>query len=117
MLRFAESDEDLAAVLSHELAHNLLAYHVAHLATMRYELEADYVAVYLAARGGFEISGTAEFMRRWGASSPREIDRGRNHPGTAERVVRIEAAVREVEAKQRRGEDLVPDGLRLTAGR
>ncbi len=112
MLRFAQSDDDLAIVLAHELAHNILAYHLAHRATMQIELEADYVAVYLAARAGFDISGVTNFLRRWAAWSPGEIDRRRSHPGTAERVVRVEATIAEVQEKLRLGEPLLPAGLR-----
>ena len=115
MLRFARADDDLATVLAHELAHNILEYHLtdpASLGTTRIELEADYVGVYLAARAGFAISGTTDFLRRWGALMPSRIDRSGTHPGTAERVVRIEATVAEVEAKILQGEPLIPTGMR-----
>ena len=112
MLRFAQSDAELAIVLAHELAHNILAYHVEHRATWQNELEADYVAVYLAARAGFDISRVSNFFRRWAALSPGEIDRRGNHPGTAERVIRLTTTIAEVQAKLSRGEPLVPAGMR-----
>ena len=119
MLRFAADDDDLATILGHELAHHILEYLEKYgtprttETRLRDEREADHLGVYLAARAGFDISGTAAFWRRWARTNPEMIsDRWSEvHPSTAERVVRLEVAVAEVQEKLRNGQPLLPNGM------
>ena len=120
MLRFADTDDDLAIILAHELAHNMLSYLTrwgeprTRDSRIRDEREADHVGIYLVARAGFDFRRAATLWRRWGVMSPNMIsDRwSRVHPGTAERVVRMSESIAEVENKMRTGEPLVPYGMR-----
>src|SRR4029077_421545 len=66
MLEFAPSDDDLAVVLGHELAH-LILYSGG---TKRSEADADYLGLYLAARAGFDVSRAPEFWDRMGRANP-----------------------------------------------
>ncbi|WP_421861775.1 M48 family metalloprotease [Motiliproteus sp.] len=145
MLAFTTEDADLALVIAHELAHNLLG-HVPATArntllggaidlllisqgipspgafslggaihfSKEFESEADYLALYLLARAGYELEGRAEFWRRLSTSRPSHIhtNAGDTHPGNAERFVRMQAAIAEIRLKQQRGDDLSPELIR-----
>jgi len=66
-----------------------------------YEVEADYLGLYFAARGGFDISKAADMWRRMGIEHPGAIKDNflSTHPSSPERAVSIEAAVKEVKQK------------------
>ena len=74
MMWFAQDDAELAMVLSHELAHNIMG-HAGTFASVFYdkksrEADADYVGLYIMARGGFEIEKAPNFWRRLAAAFP-----------------------------------------------
>ncbi|RDE24078.1 PDZ domain-containing protein [Motiliproteus coralliicola] len=145
MLAFATNEDDLALVIAHELAHNLLD-HIPATArntllggaldlllisqgilspgafslggsvhfSKAFESEADYLALYLLARAGYDLEGRAEFWRRLSNSRPSHIlsETGSTHPGNAERYVRMQAAIAEIRLKQQRKEALVPNTIK-----
>lgn len=115
MLDFAPSDDDLAVVLGHELAHLILD----NGGTKRTEAEADYLGVYLAARAGFAVSGAPDFWTRMGRANPYDtIERGYYaHPTSAERIVELSAALSEIAATGKTGAALEAPELKLVLDR
>jgi len=108
MLRFMESDDEIALILGHEIAHHILGH---PRSRPLYEGDADYLGCYLAARAGFDISVAPAFWNRFGRLDPFSLDRDlRSHPGSPERASRLEAAIEEIRAQQTRGEPLWPRG-------
>jgi len=138
MMRFAVTDKELAMVVSHEIAHNIMGHvkaqqtnemggllldvvfisvgiptNFARLARQRnsadFEAEADYVGLYLMARAGMEIDGAEAFWRRMAVENPGSISHSSTHPATPERYLAIGTAVEEIHGKLRRGEPLLPE--------
>lgn len=112
MLWFAD-DTELAFVLSHELAHNLLN-HVGSLLATTTELEAqaDYVGLYTVARAGYRIDDALNFWRRMAVTFPNMINNAINHPGTSYRLAALKKARAEISAKIASGEPLLPNAKR-----
>ncbi len=121
---FAANDDELAAVVAHELSHNFLG----HRARMdeqgvstglfaglgrngaklrQIEFEADRLSIWLLARAGYDVQAVAPFWARLGQRAGILISDG-THPGFKERVRRIEAAAAEVSAQRASGQPLVP---------
>jgi hypothetical protein len=74
-----------------------------------FEREADYVGMYLLARAGLPLSQAPTFWRHFAQIDPGAIAFASSHPTTAERFVRLEQIMREIEAKQAAGLPLVPE--------
>jgi beta-barrel assembly-enhancing protease len=160
MLRFVQDDTELALVISHELAHNLMK-HVAAKSTNQlagyvrwlfipwflgpavapapggqpallsasampelnrgsyskeFEAEADYVGLYMMARAGLPIDGAPQFWRRMGAAYPvsNQAAFGASHPSDADRMLAMEATVREIKRKIAAGSPLMPERRKLS---
>ena len=140
MMNFARSDNELATVVAHELAHNAMGHidaktinatgglivdilaAVAGVDTQGafsriagqaysqgFELEADYVGVYLMALTGLEIETSPDFWRRMATRNPGSIDYAYTHPTAPERFLSMEKVVVEIQEKQSRGEVLKPE--------
>ena len=120
MMKFVESDEELAFIVGHELAHNTMGHvrkivgnYILSLGATRYarpfESEADYVGLYYLARAGYDLDGVEDVWRRLALVSPRSTGRAKTHPTSSERFLRIGAARAEIEAKQAAGEALLPN--------
>lgn len=144
MMTFAKDDNELALVVSHEIAHNSMKHieakkqnmglglladlaaviltkgqvsntNFAGLAASAYsqefEAEADYVGLYLMANAGLPIDDAPRFWRRMAAAHPQSIktNHSASHPSTSYRMVALEEAVREIQAKTGRGEPLLPN--------
>jgi hypothetical protein len=112
MLWFATDEAELAMVLSHELAHNLMG-HAGTFASMFYnkksrESDADYVGLYIMARGDFEIEKAAKFWRRLAAAFPKMIESSSSHPLMPARFLAIRKTTEEIRAKEAKGLPLVP---------
>lgn len=119
MMEFTNDDE-LAAILGHELAHNTLG-HIRKSTTnyiltaggtrftRPFESEADYVGLYYAARAGYDVRNVGDIWRRIGAQNPRSVGREKTHPTTPDRYLRLKAAHIEIEAKRASGDALIPN--------
>ena len=114
------NDNELAAILGHELAHNTLGHirkittnYIVSLGATRFsrpfESEADYVGVYYAARAGYDVENVGEIWRRIGAKSPRSVGREKTHPSTPDRYLRLKATFEEIEAKRAADKPLIPN--------
>jgi hypothetical protein len=109
LTRYAQRDEDLAVILGHEMAHDVLD-HVRHPvgSTRDRERAADYVGLYLAARAGYDISGAPGFWRRFGADDWRARWGFLTHPSPTARARALAGAAAEIEAKRAAGQPLLP---------
>lgn len=140
MMNFVQSDTELAYVLARELAHNSLRHarkqNIAgtvsavianlvriepDLSTMagsagikampaELDMEADKLAVYMLARAGYSIDGTAQFWRRLAAQYPASVANAYTaiHPSTTLRLTAIEKAVAEIKIRQASNRPLLP---------
>jgi hypothetical protein len=122
MMDFAATDEELALVVGHELAHNtmrhvrksiqnILLSGFATRYTRPFEAEADYVGLYYMARAGYEIDGVEIFWRRLGIKNPKSIVRAKTHPITPGRLLSIRATAQEIHEKTDANVPLVPNYL------
>ncbi|MFB9372555.1 M48 family metalloprotease [Algimonas porphyrae] len=120
MMEFAQSDDELAMVIGHELAHNTMGHirkvignlilsGFATRYTRPFESESDYVGLYYMVRAGFDPDGVETFWRRLADVDPRSVNRAKTHPTFPDRYLRIAAARGEIRAKQAAGEPLVPN--------
>ncbi|WP_370178083.1 hypothetical protein [Alteriqipengyuania sp.] len=98
-------DPLLAAVLAHEMSHNLLRHRAwfdanggrKQKAVRLTEREADRLSPWLLANAGFDPRAGAEFFSKWGPVHGGWIFRARSHDGWDERVEFIEAEIAEME--------------------
>lgn len=117
MLTFASNDSELAFVLSHELAHDVLGHAAARRGgdRRRMELEADYVGIYITARAGYDIEAASRFMLRLADAFP-NMEGGGSYPAPAERYAMLNRAVQEIAAKLSSKSPLVPNLQTLEPG-
>ncbi len=110
MVAFASNDSELAFVLSHELAHDLLghvgAFHGGNHAKM--ELEADYVGIYVTARAGYDVETASRIMLRLASAFPNMEGDG-SYPASGARYAMLERAAREIALKMSSNAPLVPN--------
>ena len=122
---FTESDDELALILGHELAHHVLRHRhwsatggAARHANEEVwaveggegaaEQQADRVGLYLMARAGFDPAVAAPFWRRFGESNWRVRFPQIGHASAGSRARALEAVLLEIEAKRRAGGELLP---------
>lgn len=74
-----------------------------------FEREADYIGMYAMALAGYEYSESPEFWRHMASANPGSIALASTHPTTAERFVRLEYTVQELDGKRAAGDSLRPD--------
>lgn len=82
--------------------------------SQEFELEADYVGLYFAARAGADLEQAANFFRRLGMINPSMIHSnfGSTHPSSVQRFLTIEKTILEIRKKQASGLSLLPSGWR-----
>lgn len=107
-------DDQLAAVMAHEFAHNIL-HHRDRLeargvdygllagfgANVKYfrqtELQADLLSVYLLANADYPMHSSVLFWKHFGPSKAGGILRSRSHPAWRDRVATLEAEIAKVQ--------------------
>lgn len=116
----AASDDELAMILAHELAHNILQHHrnsaVLKLLPWRSgaaEREADRLGLYLVARAGFRSENAIEFWRHYGEANweARQLQWG--YPSAPERYRTLMTVRDEIDRLRARGLPLLPSDARL----
>lgn len=113
MLRFAATDPELALVVSHELAHIILNHTGSFfgVGTARLEREADYVGLYILARGGFDLERGVRLFDRMSVAFPK-LDEAASHPPLRARLRALRDTAREITDRVDAGLPLVPDSYR-----
>jgi beta-barrel assembly-enhancing protease len=74
-----------------------------------FELEADYIGAYYAARAGYDISSAPEVWRAMSLESPSMIRMTTTHPTSPVRFLQMKKVVEEIAGKKRRGVALLPE--------
>lgn len=99
------AQEEFAAALAHELAHNVLRHRewLEQVGRRREnirlsEREADRLAPWLLANAGFAPEAAARFMKRWGPRHDGGLLRKRTHDGWDERLEFIESELPSIRA-------------------
>ncbi len=117
MIAFASNDSELAFVLSHELAHDLLghvgAFHGGDRAKM--ELEADYMGIYVTARAGYDVETASRIMLRLASAFP-DMEGNSSYPASGARYAMLKRAVQEIALKMSTNAPLVPNLQTLQPG-
>lgn len=128
-------DDELAWIVAHEIAHNILSHAqnaklqimlnsflratvgtasspVKNEELVVREVQADYVGSYLMARAGYDLDAIWQVWERYGNAESQQpgVREGiaRVHPTTAERLAAFEQTRKEIQGKRRRGEPLQP---------
>jgi hypothetical protein len=124
---FAETDDELAFVIGHELSHDILRHRVfldgTHTRRGLFagvgdngerlrdtERQADYFGVYLLAWAGYDPHAAARFWHRMAEADPLgSLLSDGTHPGNGARVRALTRAAEEIDAARAAGRPLVPD--------
>ncbi len=114
-VRFAKTDDELALVVAHELAHRLSGMRV--VPGPQVEIRADRLGLYLAARAGYDISVAPAFWDRVAVEQPWSLSDDVEHYGWTRvpphgympsRAAAIPKIVAEIGRKIAAGEPLRP---------
>jgi hypothetical protein len=125
LVEFVRNDDELALVIAHELAHNVLrhkdrldaagvsrglfaGFGKNRTRIRETELEADRLALYLMARAGYDVTVAPAFWERFGRKTVPGFLSDGTHPGARERVRRAEAEVARIRAQQAAGQPPTP---------
>lgn len=120
VVEYTQNDDELAVVLSHEMAHNVVHDHppsgsnygrleARDIGTRQSEIEADYTGVYLMARAGYAFDAAPNFWLRFGKDHGLGIFADGSHPGWKKRAGLAQATVVEIRQKKLQGKALTPD--------
>lgn len=112
LARYAATDDELAVVIGHEMAHNVLQHSQNRTGSQRNrERAADYVGLYLTARAGYDVTVAEGFWRRFGDDNWRARLGIITHPSPTARSKAVAHAAEEIARKGAAGEPLVPEPL------
>ena len=128
LIDYVRDDDELAAVMAHEFAHNVLRHrdrlNAAHVSRgvlgvgrdngsiRQTEIEADRLGIYLMERAGYDPEAAVRFWSRYGPH-PLNFLRSRDHPGWRERVRLMEVEIAKIRAARAAGRTPVPDFVTL----
>lgn len=109
LIAFTHDDDELAAVLAHEMAHNILRHRERLAAAgvpergklsaddekliLATEIEADRLSVYLLDRAGYSTAAILAFWRRMASHDGFERSSPRSHPSDSERIAIISTEI------------------------
>ncbi len=77
--------------------------------SVAFELEADYVGSYYAARAGYDVSGAEEVWQRMSLENPSSIRKDPTHPTTPVRYLQMRKVIAEIAEKKAKNLPLTPD--------
>jgi beta-barrel assembly-enhancing protease len=100
MLDFVRNDDELAAVVAHELAHNILKHQAKKTPSKQAEYEADRLSVALVARAGYSVDEVVPFWTRFEARTNAGIFADGTHPSAKKRIAALTATVDEFKSGQ-----------------
>ena len=95
MLDFVNSDDELATIVAHELAHNILRHITLNTPSKQAEYEADRLGVALMVRAGYNIDAILPFWTRFEKRTNAGIFADGTHPSRKKRLAAVTAAVSE----------------------
>jgi GNAT superfamily N-acetyltransferase len=121
----AADDDELAFVIAHEAAHNILGHRdllrgrgigrgllsrigAKGRAVRQTEEEADRLGLYLAARAGYDPQAAVRFWQDFGRRHSNGIFADATHPGWQARAAALQATSDEILTKRAHGEPLTP---------
>ncbi|WP_428630785.1 M48 family metallopeptidase [Sphingopyxis sp.] len=125
LAQFASDDDELAAAIAHELAHNILR-HRARLDAAgvdrglgkqfgrsarlfrQTEVEADRLSVWLLAGAGYDPAAAASFWTRFGQREGRPLFQAGTHPNWRDRVAALTTEAAAIYAARATGKVLQP---------
>ncbi len=124
MIALADSDDELAALVAHELAHNILRHQerlgesgasMGLLASFgrsgrlirQTEREADRLSVYLVERAGYDLNAIEPMWRKLAKLAP--VLRAPTHGGMDQRIAAMRAERARIAGMRARGESPRPD--------
>lgn len=125
LVDFAANDDELAAAIAHELAHNILRHrHRLDAAGVdrgmakqfgrsarlfrQTEVEADRLSVWLLAGAGYDPAAAARFWTRFGQREGRPLFQAGTHPRWRDRVASLEAEAAVIATARAAGRPLRP---------
>lgn len=111
MVDFAGTPDALAAVMAHELAHDVLGHRKAGIgagARRAQELAADRLAPYLMAGAGYDPGAAAMLWRRFKARHLGGLFTSPTYPGWGQRVQAVANEVARIADLRARGEPILP---------
>ena len=108
MLDFARTDDDLAVVVAHELAHNILRHRALHTPSKQAEYAADRMGVWLMARAGYDLDAVVPFWTRFEKRTSAGIFADGTHPSSKKRLAAVAVAVVTLKAQAAAGAPLIP---------
>jgi Zn-dependent protease with chaperone function len=76
--------------------------------SVAFELEADYVGAYYAARAGYDVTGAEQIWERWSLEIPASMRKGTTHPTTPVRYLQMRKAIAEIADKKAKSLPLMP---------
>lgn len=128
LVDYAEDDAELASVLAHEFAHNVLRHRVRlygdpenrngparrpRTSEIREtEIEADRLSVYLMEAAGYDPQAAVRFWTRFGPH-PLNFLRSGDHPGWESRVAAMDSEIVRIRQARAAGRAPAPDFVRL----
>ena len=112
MLDFAANDDELAVIVAHELAHNILRHVARKTPSKQAEYAADRMGVWLMARAGYDVNTVVPFWTRFEKRTNAGIFADGSHPSPKKRIAAVAAAVEELKAQRASGKPLIPPLVR-----
>lgn len=128
LIDYVQDDAELAAVMAHEFAHNVLRHRDRLNAAgvsrgvlgigretrpiRDTEIEADRLGIYLMARAGYDPQAAVRFWARFGPH-PLNFLRSRDHPGWRDRIRAMEGEIAGISAARAAGRQAEPDFVTL----
>jgi beta-barrel assembly-enhancing protease len=108
MLNFAASNDELAVIVGHELAHNILRHRALKTPSKQAEYAADRMGVWLMARAGYDVDAVIPFWTRFEKRTNAGIFADGTHPSSKKRLAAVAAAVAAFKAQRAAGQPLIP---------
>jgi beta-barrel assembly-enhancing protease len=111
MLDFVANDDELATIMAHEIAHNILRHIALKTKSKQSEYEADRLGVWLMARARYDVDAVVPFWTRFEKRTSAGIFADGTHPSPKKRIAAVAKAVAELKSQRAAGQPLLPSPL------